>query len=316
MSLQKSMTHDCDEECFGHKIVHRIVHKDRDSGFMGYTHALSALAVVTLSLGIIGLAFGDLKNFLESTIGSSVFPVIILSINAVLGSVMLNDLDNTSSRARNDLGLFGVAISGLFRGTSLVVQNTVRTKRDPAEPNPHRGFYHTLPGAALISFLVLLGTRLDHEISLSMIPNQPVVTLGWLIGMVTVFILTHLALSTLAKEYMDKVRKSALMGEVIAFGISAVISIALLLSVPQGIDFWWLSVAIFIGMTIHVMGDIFTTAGAPIWFPIPINGKMWWNVRLSTIKAGGDFENKILVKLLTVLSVIGIILTTIALIKM
>lgn len=313
MQPQKIKKHE-ECNCFSRRLVHNIVH-DEDHAFMGYTHALSGLAATTLLFGIIGTFFMPLNDLLNNMLGTTALAVVMLFILSAIGAVMVPDLDNTSSRARNDLGLFGVAISGLFRGSSIIIQNTIRTRRDPIEPNPHRGFYHTLPGAILIAGIVFALTRIEKTITLSFISSKPEVSVGWLAGMIAVFILTHLALSTLAKEYMDKIRKSAIVGEAIALLVSLGVSLALLYLVPKDLNFWWLSLSIFFGMTVHVLGDTFTRAGAPIAFPIPIRGKMWWNVRFAMIKAGSDFEKIVIVRIFTVLAVIGIILMIVAFTK-
>lgn len=311
------IAHESTEDlCLHRRLIKRAARAEQDLAFMGYTHALTGLTVVSFTIGIMGLVSASLSNSLTALIGSSSLSVIMLFILAHIGGVMIPDLDNTSSRAKNDLGLFGIAISGVFRFSSTLVQNVVRTKRDPEEPNPHRGLYHTIPGALIISGAVLLLTKLEQSITVSFLPSKPEVTIGWLAGMLVVFALTHLALSTLAKEYMDKMKKSVLVGELFAFIFSSSIAGALMLFVPKDLDFWWLSVAIFSGMIVHCIGDLFTRAGVPLAFPIPINGKMWWNIRLAMVKAGGDFEKNVLSKVFAGLSIVGIMLMIYSLMKM
>jgi hypothetical protein len=51
------------------------------------------------------------------------------------------------------------------------------------------------------------------------------------------------------------------------------------------------------GAVMHLLGDAITKMGVPIFWPIPINGKRWWDVTLPSllrIRAGGAFEMAIL----------------------
>lgn len=277
---------------------HMGTRTESDDGFMGYTHAISALGI---TLACIAFVPGVVVNVLNTHNGW-VFAAAIL---AATGSVLIPDLDNTSSRAKSDLGPFGIVLSGLFRTTSTVLQTTIRTKRDDPDPNPHRGAWHTLPACLLLGFIVWMLTRIEGNITLPFLDN---ITWGAFFAFLILAVLVHLTLSTLMKEAMDKIKKSVAIGEIVALTVSAIIAVLIMTNIPVETDFWWLGVAVAFGSAIHVLGDCFTTAGAPILFPLSavLRGKFWWTTRFLPIKAGGPVENYLFVPAFLVLSLVSL----------
>ena len=269
-----------------------------DDGFMGYTHAISALGITLACIAFVPGVVGNVLN----THNGWVFAAAIL---AATGSVLIPDLDNTSSRAKSDLGPFGIVLSGLFRTTSTVLQTTIRTKRDDPDPNPHRGAWHTLPACLLLGFIVWMLTRIEGNITLPFLGN---ITWGAFFAFLILAVLVHLTLSTLTKEAMDKIKKSVAIGEIVALTVSAIIAVLIMTNIPVETDFWWLGVAVAFGSAIHVLGDCFTTAGAPILFPLSVvlRGKFWWTTRFLPIKAGGPVENYLFVPAFLVLSLVSL----------
>ena len=60
-------------------------------------------------------------------------------------------------------------------------------------------------------------------------------------------------------------------------------------------------------MLIHILGDCLTTDGAPVFWPIPIKGKMWYKIRLLPIHAGGTIENYVMAPVFAVVSVVSLV---------
>lgn len=281
-------------------IKKEFLKRDRsEDGFMGYTHALSALAVVLLCIAFIPL-------FTTKIIANENIWVICMFVCGVVGASMIPDLDNTKSRAKSDLGIFGEIISGIFRVSSAFIQTTIRAKKDDPDPNPHRGFWHTPLAAILLGFLTYLATLSKEELN---IPFFGEMTWGTLWAMVIVTILTHLTLSTLFKEAMDKMKKSAGIGELIALLISLSISITVFFNIDKDESYWWVGVAVALGMIIHDFGDAFTTAGSPIFSFLSyfVKGKIWWNTRFTKMKAGGVAENMLVVPVCVILICVAVV---------
>lgn len=285
--------------CYRHELKNNFNKKSNDKAFMGYTHALSGVAV---AMALIAF----LPEFLGQILMTTSAWVFVQFVFATTGAAMIPDLDNSKSRAKSDLGPFGVVLSAVFRTTSAIIQTTIRTKKDDPEPNPHRGFWHTIPAALLLGFLVYLGTRMGGEINL---PILGAITWGTLFALLITFVLMHLTLSTLAKEFMDKVKKSNATGEIVAIAISLILSVVLFVNLPTDIDFWWLGVSVAFGMFVHILGDLNTTSGVAVGFPLTAitHGKFWWTFRLTKMKAGGAAEKMLIAPLLTVIIVISFV---------
>ena len=273
--------------------------KPNDKAFMGYTHALSGVAVTMVLIAFF-------PQFLSEILMTSSVWVFVQFVIATTGAAMVPDLDNSTSRAKSDLGPFGIVLSSVFRTTSVIAQTTIRTKRDDDEPNPHRGLWHTPVAALLLGFLVYLGTQIGGNVDLPVMGTQ---TWGTVFALLITFILTHLTLSTLAKEFMDKVKKSNVIGEIVAVAISLTFSVILFAMLPEDTNFWWLGVSVFFGMFIHIVGDLTTTSGVPLLTPLSAftHGKVWWTFRLTKMKAGGAAEKALVVPIFIIIIVVSFV---------
>lgn len=268
-----------------------------DKAFMGTTHALSAVA-----LFLMAASFFPLQVY--SVLGTQNIWVLVLSMGVMAGAALIPDLDNTASTSKSSLGLLGDGLSLFFRGTSAVIQTVARLPRDDDEPNPHRGFYHTVPACLLMGFLVFKGTSITSgDIELPIFGH---VTWGTLIAIIVAWLNIHMALAALAKKFVRRMKNQAgIFGELVAFAFSFALTVATFTQLPHDLNYWWLGVSVAVGSFIHIFGDCFTTAGNPILFPIPFKGKLWWNVRFLPIKAGGVIENWVFVPIFGLICVIS-----------
>ena len=251
---------------------------------MGRTHAVSALAAV-MAIVTFAPAFG---KQLFGVAGGIL--LVIFSIDLV-GSSLIPDLDNTASTAKSSLGLIGDVLSSIIRAISAFVQTTVRTRRDKPDPDPHRGAFHTIPAAALSGFLAWFATRAKMPVTLPLIGHE---TAGYFFGIFITAIMLHLAIAGIAKPLLKTLSGRSKTSDLLMFGISFLITYLLFTRVHYT-NFNWIGMAIFLGCSIHVFGDCFTTMGAPILFPLTVwlKGKFWYNTRFLPIKAGGTIENVI-----------------------
>jgi hypothetical protein len=270
-------------ECYVNGSLERRTCSDR--AFMGTTHALSAVAAF---LAVIFFA----PDFVFKVLGSSSPWVIVLSIAVTSGASLVPDLDNTTSTSKNSLGWLGTALSYLFRGSSRFLQTVIRTKRDDPSPNPHRGAWHTIPAALLLGWLTFWGTGNAHVVTLPVV-NE--ITVGKLFALLITFLMVHMAMSGLAKDFMKKIKKTVLIGETLSFAVSLALTSIIFINLPQDLDYRWLGVSVAFGVIIHILGDSMTTAGVPLLFPLSalIKGKFWWTTRFTTMKAGGELEKLI-----------------------
>lgn len=275
--------------------------RHQDNAFMGATHALSAVAVSLLLIAFIP------KDMLVNFLNTDSVLAVLLCVFVAVGASLLPDLDNTTSTSINALGVVGKGLSVFFRTTSAFIQTTIRLPRDDSQPNPHRGFYHTIPASAGIGFLAYLATTIGGSINLPFIGEMKY---GNLIALIIIWINIHLSFYGLFKPFMKKIeKKSGILGDAGVFVFSFFIVYTFFSLLPTDLNFWWVGVGIAVGMIIHILGDSCTTAGVPILFPLPYKGKLWWNVRILPvkIKAGGPIENYVMVPFFAVLSIISIV---------
>jgi len=267
-------------------ITAKKIRSGSDSGLMGKSHATSAVSVF-LTVIVFSPAIA------HKLLGTTDIWTIVLAAIATAGASLLSDLDNTSSSARNSLGPVGHILSELIRMLSTAVQTMIRTGRDNPEPNPHRGFFHTIPAAALLSFGIYFLTQINGTVNLPVVGKM---VWGDVAGLVIMMCLLHLALSGLAKASLNKFARQNPLGEVGVFAVSFFTIILIFSQTPQNAHYEWLAVSVFVGFIIHILGDCLTTAGAPLLFPLPWKGKLWYNFRFagSLIKAGSAIENYII----------------------
>lgn len=266
-----------------------------DSGYMGFTHAISALSIFLLLIAFVP-AYSEFLQF------KNIWFLIIAGLTTI-GAAMVPDLDNTKSTIKSNLGVIGDILSTGFRATSVVIQSTVKTRKDDSTPNPHRGFWHTIVASILTGVLIFFITKIGGTFS---IPVLGEITIGYAIAFIISFILVQLALTTVLNPLIKKNKKSSLF-KIISLVLSFLLTLIIFIQLPNNMSFIWLAVSVTLGMIIHILGDTTTTSGTPLLWPIPINGKMWWNIRLSSMKAGGEIEKKILTPLFVGLSVIALI---------
>jgi membrane-bound metal-dependent hydrolase YbcI (DUF457 family) len=272
-------------------------HKDKnDKAFMGRSHALSAVAV----FAAVAAFSPSLTYFILGEANQWIF---ITALFVIAGASLLPDLDNSSSTARNSLGPLGVILSGGVRAISALIQTTIRTHKDDHDPDPHRGFAHTIPGNILFGLGVWSLSLFTGELELPIIGK---ISYGDLLVIVAVGILIHLTLEALFKEFMNQLGQSLIFGEIVEMIIAFALAFFLISNIPNDTSYVWLGASVAVGCFIHIFGDCFTTAGCPILFPIPRRGKMWWKIRFTSMKAGGATENYIFIPLFLIIIVISL----------
>lgn len=276
-------TTDHSHECFS--VVDLLKSKLRtDGGFSGYLHAITGVVAVEVFF-LVAL----LQGWGESYIGWASLALIFAFALAWIGATLYPDLDNSKSTSHSAFGFIGEAISVIFRVSSSFLQTVIRTPKDDASPNPHRGFYHTLISTVLVGAGIWGLTQLPQKFSL---PIFGEVTLGWAFAVLFLAAMIHLFLSALAKSKMKKIQKGFFAGELIAFLVSLSIALLLMAFIPISGGYLWLGIAIAAGGATHILGDTFTRYGTPLFFPLTVFTKkrFWWYTRFGTIESGGSSE--------------------------
>lgn len=267
-----------------------------DSGLMGPTHALSAVAISFL---LTWLA----SDFMFNRVLGTKDPIVYIAATIIIiGAALMPDLDAVNSTSINVLGVVGVLLSKSMRAFSSLIQGLVRSKGDGSPGDPHRGFWHTFAAA----FLVGLGTSALTSINVKLftILNTPI-TVATFSVLFILYISLQLLMASLFKAFYKKTKKNMSGAILLQIG-SLFVSFIILISLPPELSYAWVGAAVTLGWVLHLFGDMLTVAGVPVLWPLKYRGKRWWNFRFPfNIKAGGFIENGLLVPLFTIILILS-----------
>lgn len=251
---------------------------------MGPSHALSGAAVWLAGSWALDQFAGYQQSPLAVAVGTAV----------CAGGALLPDLDLSGRVTANKGGAtvahtFGVAslfVAEVIEKVSLGVYAATRLSKDPDRENGHRTLTHTLPFTLLIGWgTTVLCTRFGK----------------WaVIGIL--FFMFGLALRGLFDKW------AARAGWVIVTAVSAGAAYYTFLNLPGGRGYPMLGFAVGLGCLVHLMGDIITSAGVPILWPVPTGRRMWRMIGVPNaiaVEVGGRVETIVLRTAFTVIAVLA-----------
>ncbi|WP_408612189.1 metal-dependent hydrolase [Glycomyces terrestris] len=251
---------------------------------MGPTHAMSGAALWLAGSAVASAAFGIDQTASELAVGTI----------AAAGAALYPDID-CAGRVTENKG--GSTVARSFGVVSLLFAEIVerlcywfylitKSKKDKKRNNGHRLFTHTIVHAAIVGtgtgFLAAWG--------------------GKFAVIAILFLLTGLAVRGLMNSIAEK------YGWIVTTGISLAVAYGMYHLLDENRSYWILGLAMGIGCFIHILGDVITKMGCPMFFPLPIQKKRWREIGLPdsiALRAGGKAENKILLPALTVIVVLG-----------
>lgn len=237
---------------------------------LGPSHALSGAAVwLTGSFALEHLGHYH-QTPLELAVGTAV----------CAGGALLPDLDMSGrvttgqggATVAHTFGRVSMFVAEVLEKFSLGVYDLTKTKRDPHRINGHRTFTHTL----LFNVGVGIGA---WELALHY---------GRWAVLSILFLMIGLALRGLFGKW------SAKAGWIIVTALSAGAAYWTYLKLPDDHrGYPLLGVAVGVGGIVHLLGDMITSHGVPVFWPIPLGGKTWYNVGVPNAMAvtvGGKVE--------------------------
>jgi membrane-bound metal-dependent hydrolase YbcI (DUF457 family) len=251
---------------------------------MGPTHAMSGAALWLAGSAVASAAFGIDQTASELAVGTI----------ACAGAALYPDID-CAGRVTENKG--GSTVARSFGVVSLFIAECVerlcywfylltKSKKDKKRKNGHRTFTHTAVHAGIVG----VGTGLLAA------------NFGKVAVIAILFFLTGLAVRGLMNSIAEK------YGWVVTTGISLAVAYGMYHLLDPNRSYWLLGLAMGVGCFIHILGDMITKMGSPLFFPIPIQKKRWREIGLPdsvALRAGGKAENKILLPVLTVVVVAG-----------
>ncbi|MBX6357519.1 MAG: metal-dependent hydrolase [Micromonosporaceae bacterium] len=246
---------------------------------MGPSHALSGAAVWLAGSWALDHFAGYGQSPLAIAVGTAV----------CAGSTLLPDIDLSGRVTANRGGAtvartFGVVslfLAEVVEKVSLAVYRATRTRRDPQREYGHRTLTHTLPFTGLLAWGT---TALCAEYG------------KWaVIGVL--FFTFGLALRGLLDEWAERA------GWLVVTALSAAAAGVAFALLPAGRGYPMLGLAVGVGCLVHLVGDMLTSSGVPLLWPIPTGRRMWRMIGVpdaAAIRVGGRGERLLRVAFLVV----------------
>jgi membrane-bound metal-dependent hydrolase YbcI (DUF457 family) len=252
---------------------------------MGPSHALSGAAAWLAGSWALDAFAGYGQSPLAVAVGATV----------CAGGALLPDLDLSGKVTRNQggatvartFGVFSLFVAEVIEKVSLGVYTATRLSRDPRRTNGHRTFTHTLPFAALVGWGTT--TLCAHYGKWAVVG--------------IIFFMAGLALRGLFDRWAERA------GWLIVTICSAVIAFFTAGNLPGDRGYPMLGFAVGVGCVVHLLGDIITSAGVPILWPIPLGRRMWRMVGVPNgvaVRVGGKVETIVLRTAFTLIALFAI----------
>jgi membrane-bound metal-dependent hydrolase YbcI (DUF457 family) len=240
---------------------------------MGPSHALSGAAVWLGGSWALEYFGKYHQSPLELAVGTAV----------CAGGALLPDLDLSGrvtagkggATVANTFGRVSLFLAEVIEKFSLTVYDLTKMKHDPHRHNGHRTLTHTLPFAAGMGALTTWACGAGGK---------------WaVIGIL--FMMLGLALRGIFHTWAERA------GWILITLLSAGAAYGTYLYLPTGRGYPLLGVAVGVGCVVHLLGDVITSAGVPILWPIPTGRRMWRMIGVPStfaVPVGGKVETIVL----------------------
>jgi membrane-bound metal-dependent hydrolase YbcI (DUF457 family) len=240
---------------------------------MGPSHALSGAAVWLGGSWALNQFDYYHQTPLQIAVGTAV----------CAGGALLPDMDMSGrvtsgkggATVANTFGRVTLFLAEVIEKFSLTVYKLTRTRHDPGRENGHRTLTHTIPFTVLIGWLTTWACWQGGK---------------WaVIGIL--FVMLGLALRGLFHRWAERA------GWILITLLSGAAAYGTFLYLPADRGYPMLGVAVGVGCFVHLMGDIITSAGVPIMWPIPVGRRMWRMIGVPNgvaVSVGGKVETILL----------------------
>jgi hypothetical protein len=248
---------------------------------LGPSHALSGAAAWLTG----SLALDQFAHYHQSA------ATIAIGTAMCAGGALIPDLD-LSGRVTTDQGgatvahTFGVVslfLAECVEKFSLGVYDVTKTSHDPHRHNGHRTFTHTLIFNLALAYGVF----------------EACLHFGKIAVLITLFLTFAFALRGLFAKWAKRA------GWIITTTAAAAMTWWAHDHLVAGKGYPLLGIAVGVGGIVHLLGDMITIDGCPVFWPIPIEHKTWYYAGVPnriSVKVGGKVEVVVLRSLFVIIA--------------
>ena len=240
---------------------------------MGPSHALSGAAVWLAGSWAVEHFDVYHQSPLEIAVGTAV----------CAGAALLPDLDMSGrvisgqggATVANTFGRASLFVAEVLEKASHAVYTLTRMRKDPDRANGHRTLTHTIPFTVGVGALTTWGCAAGGK---------------WaVIGIL--FLMLGLALRGLLHTWAQRA------GWILITALSAAAAYGTYLVLPAERGYPLLGLAVGVGCFVHLLGDVITSAGVPLLWPLPTGRRMWRMIGVPNalaVSVGGKVETVVL----------------------
>lgn len=232
-----------------------------------------------------GAAGGAMLGLLPGVVPST-FDLVLTTIGCA-GMALLPDIDHPKATAAQTFGWPSKLIARIIETVSGWIYLSTRTGRDQVRQGGHRTLTHTALFASSMGILTYFAATKQLAALIILF-----IALCW--GIRGFFPKT---LSLAKKEFVPRWLK-----KILPKGSSKLLLYCMALVVPLGMytkEFPMLSpmlLALIVGWGsfIHSLGDCLTNSGAPLLYPLPIRGQLWYRFKAPARFSTGSAYGKLI----------------------
>lgn len=194
--------------------------------------------------------------------------VLVVIILGGAGSALLADIDHPKATAAQLFGWPSRTLAQLIETLTGWIYLATRTGRDQVRTGGHRTLTHTILFALSMFFLALW--LADNKLA-----NILILYFALCLGIRGFLPKTTKRL----RKILPKELRWFITSKGLVFIMAAIVPAFMYLDRIPMLSSWSLTLMLGWGTLIHSLGDCLTDSGAPLFFPLPIHGQVWYRIK-------------------------------------
>lgn len=224
-----------------------------------------------------GASLGLIPGLITSTF------VLILTILGCAGMALLADIDHPKATVAQSFGWPSRTLAQLIETLTGWIYGATRTRRDQVRTGGHRTLTHTILFAAGMFFLTLW--LADNKLA-----NVIILLLALYWGIRGFLPKTTKKL----RRLLPRSIRWLITSKEFIFGLAAIVPLLMYFDKISLLSSWSLALIVGWGTLVHSLGDCLTDSGAPLFFPLPIHGQVWYRIKAPVRFSTGSEHGKLL----------------------